>query len=107
MATVPYLTPDDPGAFKDLPVLKKGEYWGAGEMCPKCKGHGKWHLELDAYGKGRHFDAVCGACWGWGYLAPGQTCAHEWDGPTRNVGRCLNIWTCSKCGQEREVDSSD
>ena len=88
-------------------------------MCPRCKGHGGWNLKLNAYPlhdypdtpenrhRYSHFRASCGSCWGWGYLQKGQTCAHKWDGPQRNIGHCLTIWTCSLCGAEREVDSSD
>lgn len=33
-------------------------------------------------------------------------CDHEW-GPRRNIGNCLNDYTCTKCGQVNRVDSSD
>ncbi len=112
-----YLTPDDPDAFRDYPmkVIPRGR-----TICPKCKGHGGWNLALNVYEMdgslddtpiNRHHFAhervVCTTCWGFGYLQQGQTCAHEWDGPERIVGRCLKEWTCSKCGMTRVVDSSD
>ena len=67
MAT--YLTPDHADAFKDLEKLAPepagkmlGQYVAKPRCdsvpvteCGKCKGHGKWNLELDAYGPGRHF----------------------------------------------------
>ncbi len=120
-----YLGPEDPGAFDDWPVKDPPAWCGddpalwLDRLCPECHGRGGWNLKLNAYPlHGRqdtpenrhryaHLRGHCGACWGWGYLQPDQTCAHNWDGPQRNVGKCLNIWTCSRCGAEREVDSSD
>lgn len=32
-------------------------------------------------------------------------CDHEFRGKT--IGRCLNLYTCTKCGKSYEVDSSD
>jgi len=54
--------------------------------CPKCHGHGAWHLShypntrKDAYA---YFDASCAQCFGWGYVDPNTvdaTCIHEWRG---------------------------
>jgi len=102
-----YLEPTDPGAFQDMKVKDQPvkSFPGWTELCPECKGHGGWNMLLNEYGKGKHFQASCGACWGWGWHTPGE-CAHKWDGKRKNVGNCLNVWTCSKCGLEREVDSS-
>ena len=45
-------------------------------------------------------------CWGWGFKVPGE-CEHDWSGARKNVGHCLNVRTCVKCGKEMVVDSSD
>ena len=86
--------------------------------CPRCKQHGGWNLQVNAYPlhdrpdtpENRHhyshFRASCGSCWGYGFLQKGQTCAHVWNGPSRTIGHCLHEWTCSKCSAKREVDSS-
>lgn len=110
MSKRPYLTPDDPDAFlgmeeKSMPV----DYpVGANVKCPKCKGYGGWHLEINAYGPGKHFNASCNNCNGWGWVQPGPDaeCCHDFSISER-VGNCLHKWTCSKCGRERVVDSSD
>lgn len=113
-----YITHDHPDAFVDYPKKERPENHELGEECPKCKGHGGWNLRLNAYRlhdkedtpENRHlyshFRASCGACWGWGYLQKGQTCAHEWV-EKRSVGRCEHEWECSICGATRIVDSSD
>lgn len=113
-----FLEPDHPDAFRDYPKMDRTEYGPTGDECPKCKGHGGWNLRLNAYPlhdmedtpenrhRYSHFRASCGACWGWGYLQEGQTCAHEWVNK-RTVGNCLHEWECTKCGATREVDSSD
>jgi hypothetical protein len=101
------LTYDDPTAYEGLEKRKPRDPIAV--ECPKCNGHGGWILRRDAYGPGRHFRASCDNCWGWGYVKPGSkdaNCLHEYQ-TDRNVGRCLNVWKCRKCGAEREVDSSD
>lgn len=105
-----YLTPDDPEAFLDYPKRPIPE--GQTE-CPRCKGRGGWNLLVhryplreDAPAGHAHFRTLCGACWGWGYLQPGQTCAHEWK-DHQTVGNCLHEWICIHCGEKRVVDSSD
>ena len=111
-----YLEPGDPGSFTDHPLQDIPE---GRTVCPKCQGHGGWNSSLNDYPlppgyedtpdnrhRYRHFRSSCGACWGWGYLQKGQTCAHEWV-VGRSVGRCLHEWTCKLCGATREVDSSD
>jgi len=82
------------------------------EHCPKCKGHGGWNLTVDAYGKGKHFEAFCGACWGYGWIEKGS-CAHEWNGKVTEHDRkgihlfnCQHIEKCSKCGKVIVIDSS-
>jgi RecJ-like exonuclease len=115
-----YTGPDHPDAFVDYPLAPKPHYEGmfTDEPCPRCKGHGGWNLQVNAYslhGKEdtpenrhlfAHFRAMCGSCNGWGYMRVGQTCAHEWGSP-RTVGRCLTEWTCVHCGEKTQVDSSD
>ena len=109
-----YLGPNDPDAFVDYPLRDIPE---DREVCPLCKGHGGWNLRLNAYPlhnedntpenrhRDSHFRSICGACWGYGYLQPGQTCAHLWV-EHKTIGNCLHLWKCLKCGLEREVDSS-
>lgn len=108
-----YLTPDSTDAFVGLMVLAlpSERFIGMKELtvlCPKCKGHGGWNLTLNAYGPGKHFQAHCSQCNGWGYVRPGRDaeCIHE-DKHLRNTGNCLNVYGCVKCGREVEIDSSD
>ena len=35
----------------------------------------------------------------------GRGCKHEYQG--RNAGRCYTIYTCRKCGDQYDIDSSD
>jgi hypothetical protein len=118
-----YLDPDkDPEelVFKDYPKIPDDKYPELGEECPRCRGRGGWNLKLDAYPnqqlpEHRHYRASCGACWGYGKLQKGQTCAHEWRNATYEESqrtsytlyRCEHLWICDKCKQERVVDSSD
>jgi DnaJ-class molecular chaperone len=77
--------------------------------CPKCGGYGGWNLQVDAYGKGIHFQASCNQCFGWGWVKAGstdETCVHAME-HVRNTGNCLNLYRCVKCGREHEIDSSD
>lgn len=74
--------------------------------CPKCHGHGYWNLRLNAYGPGKHFQALCSQCMGWGRLtAADAACVHDW--AVTRTGRCLVESTCTKCGKGRVIDSSD
>lgn len=78
-------------------------------LCPLCHGYGGWVLLPHEYGQGRHFECFCDQCSGWGWVeakSTDATCVHEW-GNRKNLGRCYNEYTCLKCGQKREVDSSD
>ena len=99
---------NDPRRYLDLEKKSAPHevYPALTQECPSCQGHGYYNLTIHAYGFGQHFKRMCGACWSWGYIEPGA-CAHVWDGPSRNIGRCLHEWSCSKCGMTREVDSSD
>lgn len=117
-----FMTIDSPGAFQDIP-----KRWPDADPqkdtslrveCPRCHGHGKFNLELDAYGKGRHFQSMCGQCNGWGSVVKGsldETCIHE----RREVeqsecrkrgivhhGMCWHVNECKKCGQLSAYDSS-
>jgi hypothetical protein len=112
-----YLTPDHPDAFIDHDHMAPSPESGLTVECPKCKGHGGWNLELNAYPlrgtpdtpRNRHlfshFRASCSNCWGWGHVKPEEDHVHEWN-RTRNVGNCENIWECEVCGKEITVDSS-
>jgi hypothetical protein len=65
---------------------------------------------LNQYGirKEKHFQASCDQCNGWGWVEKGSKDAacpgHEWE--EVRVGDCLHRWTCKRCGESREVDSS-
>jgi len=107
---MPYMTYTDERAFEGIEIedISKIKYIKNPVLCPVCKGHGHWHLKIDAYGPGIHFDAHCFQCNGWGYVEKGsnsETCIHTFT--EKNIGRCLHEHTCSKCGEKRVVDSSD
>lgn len=111
-----YLTPDHPDAFVDW-ELRKPER-DLTKMCPVCKGHGGWNLELNAYQNQyedtpanrhlfSHFRAHCSHCNGWGYVEESEMCpGHEWE-TVKSLGNCLRLEKCRKCGAEIQVDSSD
>lgn len=121
-----YMDRNHPDAHLDFPPLTKNEREEAihpiepGHVqCPKCKGYGGWNLRLNAYPlRGQkdtpenrhrysHFQAGCNQCNGWGFVNKDDaSCIHEWGNPI-NVGKCLNTYTCSKCGKKNTVDSSD
>lgn len=103
-----YLESTDPDAFKDMEIkTPKNSYIPNPVLCPVCQGYGGWHLKLDAYGEGKHFDCHCSQCNGWGYV-PGDsksaTCIHTFS--DRTIGNCLHEWKCTKCGEIRVVDTS-
>jgi DnaJ-class molecular chaperone len=111
-----YLDHTHPDAFVDHPKQKsRGDGY---KECPRCKGHGGWNLELNAYNlHGRentpenrhvfsHFRSMCGVCNGYGYIHNSQTCEHDWKSH-KNVGRCLNEYICIHCSKIELVDSSD
>jgi hypothetical protein len=105
--TYTYMDHTHPDAFKHLPKLSPPSYYpNAKHECAKCQGHGGWHLRLDAYGEGKHFNASCSNCDGWGYVERDDGHIHQW-GNEKNVGRCLHEWTCLTCNQKRVIDSSD
>lgn len=112
-----YMDHTHPDAFVDHPKLEPK--YGATVECPRCKGHGGWNLELNAYSlhdkedtaenrhKFSHFRACCNHCNGWGYVSPKETCpGHEWK-HVRNLGRCYDQYQCTVCEAISNVDSSD
>lgn len=104
MPMLPFFTNFTDMEVKDRPGFLKG---GA-VLCPVCKGYGGCVLTVDAYGKGKHFKGHCSQCHGYGWVkadSKNATCVHVWN--EKNIGNCLHLWTCEKCGQSREVDSSD
>lgn len=101
-----YIQPEDPQAFMGMEIKTQPMDWPERELCPKCKGYGGWHLRLNAYGEGVHFDSSCSQCWGWGWVAKEDAeCIHQWS--EYKIGKCLHEWVCKKCGRKRTVDSSD
>ena len=115
-----YLNPTDEGAFVDYPLMDPSQAIAAGQAaCPQCKAHGGWNLQLNAYSlhdkpdtpenrhKFSHFRCHCTTCNGHGYVdMKNATHIHTWE-YVRNTGNCLNLYQCSGCGQNWEVDSSD
>lgn len=118
-----YMTVDSPDAFLDLEKRSQEEYEKCfttkSVECPKCHGYGRWHLRLNAYGSGRHFDASCSQCNGWGFVdadSTDATCIHNdkelsqqecRDLDIGHWGMCWHVYCCTKCGRIRSVDSSD
>jgi hypothetical protein len=109
-----YLEITDPDAILDLekytPEQFKSRYEdGYTEECPACKGYGGWHLKINAYGPGRHFNCSCMQCNGFGYVKlEDAEHPHEWDSGTR-IGNCLHEYKClvEGCTRKRVLDSSD
>lgn len=96
--------------FQDCPLLEQNFKYmpDCTFPCPVCKRHGKWNLTVDAYGKGKHFQAHCTQCNGWGWVNKADfDCApHDFEElPSGKM--CWHNYKCKKCGQERGVDSSD
>lgn len=70
-----YLKSTDEGAFLDLPVKERRTHNHEGDevyMCPTCLGHGGWHLALNEYGEGKHFNCWCDDCNSWGWINVGE-----------------------------------
>lgn len=79
--------------------------------CPKCHGYGGWNLTLNAYGPGKHFQASCSQCWGWGWVKAGTsdvTCLHSFKeiAPDQPF-RCWHTIRCEACGETRSYSSDD
>lgn len=120
-----YLDIADEGATLDMEKKQPEPKYGMTAECPVCKGFGGWHLRLNAYGKGKHFDCFCSNCMGWGHVSPKEADhAHEFAGmeeekanefravkgldPVRYTrGNCCHNSICKICGQYRFIDSSD
>ena len=62
--------PDDPLAFDGIPIKPRPPNFD--RICPTCKGHGRWNIELHHHQRSKQ--ATCGHCYGYGWL--------EIDGPT-------------------------
>jgi len=107
--------------FQDIPVRERRQCHLEGDqvvMCPVCKGHGIWNLMLDASGEGKHFQAHCSQCNGWGWVAKGtkdESCVHEYRELSQDecvrrgiphYGMFCHIYECRKCGKQIETDSS-
>ena len=77
--------------------------------CPKCQGRGKWNLRRDAYGPGKHFQAACGQCWGWGWVEPADaTCLHTFTNIAPDQPfRCWHRIRCTQCGRTHSYSSDD
>lgn len=116
-----YIEPTDADAFVDFPGKKNlcDFLPQCNCECPKCQGYGGWNLKLNAYplhGKTNttenrhnfsHFRASCDHCQGYGYVKPEDAShIHKWEF-VKNVGNCLNEYTCKQCNQTWIVDSSD
>jgi len=116
-----YLDENHPEAFKDIEVKPDRGYISNPIPCPRCKGHGKWNLVINSYGVGKHFQASCGQCNGWGFVdgtTSDATCVHEWgelsskEARARGIdhfGMCYHVYACTKpgCTAVTARDSSD
>jgi hypothetical protein len=114
-----YLEPTDPNAFVDFPEIPgPPEYIESAVICPQCKGHGGWNLELNAYPLHQyentpenrhmfsHFRASCSQCVGHGYVTPENSGhIHRWK-RVGSIGNCLHLDECEVCGKQWQVDSS-
>lgn len=90
--------------LKELPNAKFPHMRGPWVPCPKCEGHGDYNKERN----GKTVRQFCSQCTGWGYVkegSPDATCVHVWVW-RKNVGNCLNDYTCTKCSHTQRVDSS-
>lgn len=102
-----YLGLKSPGATPELlfggrarlavPTSMKSEMVQA---CPICDGHGGWW-----FSECRSLWCGCFQCNYSGYIEVGS-CIHEW-GKGRQIGRCLMVYTCVKCGTKKQIDSGD
>lgn len=102
--------------FQDMPIKFSPaklfpDMVGPWALCPLCQGHGGWNLGLNAYGPGRHFQAFCRQCWGWGWVKADSKdvkCVHTFKeiAPDQPY-RCWHTIQCANCGETRSYDSSD
>ena len=99
--------------FDGIPIMDMSKYPEKTQFvpCPKCHGHGKWNLTLNAYGPGKHFQQACGQCWSWGFVKPDSldaTCMHDFHEikPIERF-RCSHTIECKKCGRQISYSSDD
>ena len=103
----------DASNFDGIPVMDMSKYPEKNKFvpCPKCQGHGKWNLKLNAYGPGKHFQGACGQCWSWGFVAPGsldETCLHTFKAiAPRDRFRCSHTIECTTCKRQISYSSDD
>lgn len=120
-----FLTQNDKGAFLGMECKTPEPEYELTAVCPQCSGYGGWHLTLDAYGKGKHFDGSCSNCDGWGYVEPENAGhIHQFVGMDEQAanklrakkglapasytyGNCCHNSICKICGQYHFIDSSD
>lgn len=120
-----YLEIDDANALLGMERKEPEPKYRLTALCPKCRGFGGWHLRLNAYGAGKHFDCSCSNCLGWGWVEPENAGhVHSFAGmeeakanafraskglpPARyTYGRCCHNSICTICGGHRFTDSSD
>ncbi|MCI0461143.1 MAG: hypothetical protein L0Z62_29705 [Gemmataceae bacterium] len=114
-AQLPYRP--DATDFTDIPLQQPPGIGGLVHVCPKCRGHGRWNLRLDAYGPGKHFQCGCGQCNGWGFVGESDwRCVHDYreltpaECGTRGIphyGMCWHVLECVTCGRCLSYDSGD
>jgi hypothetical protein len=94
---------------KDCPSVKFPESLsGEWVHCPACQGYGGWNLELNAYGPGKHFQAGCFQCVGWGWVrpnSPDSQCVHDYK-KIANPRMFEHVTQCQKCKHTVSYDSS-
>jgi len=116
-----YMQYDHPLAFEGMEKRSQSsmpEYMSPSVECLRCKGYGGWHLKLNAYGAGKHFDSSCSQCNGWGYVkadSPDATCLHEVSElpqaecekrGIKHWGMHCHVYECWKCKHVSMTDSS-
>ena len=114
-----YWNHDHPRAFENMKTLSPSPNLDV--TCPVCKGHGAYHLSHDPntrQGFYPYFDASCGQCNGWGYVASNSsdlTCIHQWKELSIQEARKQNLFIdrywhnfeCIHCHKITACDSSD
>lgn len=112
-----YMDYNHPNAFVDFPSVPEcPDYMNGASLCPMCKGHGGWNLELNAYSlhqnentpenrhKFSHFRSNCSQCNGYGWTDD-VSCLHEYQhvrclAPFEHESRCI------KCDKRIVYDTS-
>lgn len=106
-----YMTYEDPLAhigMEPKAAPKKHPRLTDPVLCPKCQGYGGWHLKLDRFGPGAHFNAACNQCNGYGWVQRGsldESCIHDFKEIPVKMHIYMNV--CQKCGHTNVIDSSD